>query len=107
MQVRVLSPPPFLFNDLPLRTNHAPSVPVATWRDFGAIPMAGLGRNGKRMLVQRIDCCAEILRHRMSVPRSHLQSGVTQQCHDVHLVPPLPPYPRPDPLTQIFKPNTD
>jgi hypothetical protein len=31
------------------------------------------------MLVQRIDSCAEILRHRMSVPRSHLQSGVTQQ----------------------------
>lgn len=32
MQVRLLSPPPFIFNNLPLRTNHAPSVPVATWR---------------------------------------------------------------------------
>ena len=51
MQVRVLSPPPFLFNNLPLHINHDPSVPVATWRDFGAIPVAtGLGRNGKGCL---------------------------------------------------------
>ena len=51
MQVRVLSPPPFLFNNLPRLINHAPSVPVATWRDFGALLIPfGLGRNCKGFL---------------------------------------------------------
>ncbi len=37
MQVRVLSPPPFPFNNLPPVIDHIPSVPVATWRDLGAL----------------------------------------------------------------------
>ena len=32
MQVRVLSPPPFLFNRLPRSSNHIPSVPLASCR---------------------------------------------------------------------------
>ena len=38
MQVRVLSPPPFQFNNLhSLTFDQFPSVPVASWRDLGAL----------------------------------------------------------------------
>ena len=37
LQVRVLSPPPLHFNNLHASIDHLPSVPVASWRDFGAL----------------------------------------------------------------------
>ena len=49
MQVRVLSPPPFLFKDLHSLIDQFPSVPVATWRDLGAL----LGRKGKGCLFRK------------------------------------------------------
>src|SRR5437773_6791290 len=37
MQVRVLSPPPYSSTTYRVPSDHIPSVPVATWRDFGAL----------------------------------------------------------------------
>ena len=53
MQVRVLSPPPFQFTNLPLLSSYlqTPSVPVATWRDLGALwALVAFGRNGNGSL---------------------------------------------------------
>src|SRR5678815_5417335 len=80
MQVRVLSPPPFLFKDLHLLIRSAPI------RPRGELARSWRASRTKRqwLLVQRIHCGAEILWHCVRVSRSHLQSGVAQQCHNVH-----------------------
>ena len=61
MQVRVLSPPPFLFCNLRVfflhqSFNRHPS-PVATWRDLGALFGAGTFQTKRQwFLLQRINC---------------------------------------------------
>src|SRR3972149_2754728 len=75
MQVRVLSPPPFLSTTT--ATHKSPSVRYNShlarfWRASDRRPRT----KRQRSLIQRIDCRAEILWHRVSVTRSHLQSGV-------------------------------
>ena len=80
MQVRVLSPPPFLFNNLPqyknLSTFRSSGHLARFWRAFGN---RWSGTKRQRLLVQGINRGPKTLWHRVSVTSSHLQRGVAQQ----------------------------
>ena len=74
-----------------------------SWRDLGAL-LALVGT--RRSLLNESTASRTLLGICVSVSRSHLQRGMTQQCHDVHLVHSLGPQTSRKRVTQIVKPES-
>jgi len=90
------------YYDIPSRPIRSSRHLARSWRAFDA---GRFWTKRQRLFVQRINCRAKVLRHRVSVARSHLQRGMTQQCHNVHLMHSLGPQTSRKRVTQIVKPK--